>query len=59
MCMPSSARNQLRGKVETIQNAEILSHIVVRVGDNLIESVITRTSAELGYVDICVGSTNV
>ena len=55
MCMPSSARNQLRGKVETIQNAEILSHIVVRVGDNLIESVITRTSAELGYVDVCVG----
>jgi len=53
--MPSSARNQLRGKVETIQNAEILSHIVVRVGDNLIESVITRTSAELGYVDVCVG----
>ena len=46
MCMPLSARNQLRGKIETIQNGEILSHIVVRVGENLIESVITRTSVD-------------
>jgi molybdopterin-binding protein len=45
-CMALSARNQLRGKIETIQNGEILSHVVVRVGDNLIESVITRTSAD-------------
>jgi molybdopterin-binding protein len=59
MCVPSSARNQLRGTIETILNGEILSHIVVRVGDNLIESVITRTSSELGYADICVGSINV
>jgi len=44
--MPISARNQLQGKIEAIQNGEILSHIVVRVGDNLIESVITRTSAD-------------
>ena len=46
MSMPISARNQLQGKIEAIQNGEILSHIVVRVGDNLIESVITRTSAD-------------
>ena len=45
-CMALSARNQLRGKIETIQHGEILSHVVVRVGDNLIESVITRTSAD-------------
>ncbi|HEY7336682.1 MAG TPA: TOBE domain-containing protein [Bryobacteraceae bacterium] len=44
--MPLSARNQLQGKIESIQNADILSHIVVRVGDNLIESVITRHSAD-------------
>jgi molybdopterin-binding protein len=46
MNMPLSARNQLQGKIEAIQNGEILSHLVVRVGDNLIESVITRTSAD-------------
>ena len=46
MSMPISARSQLQGKIEAIQNGEILSHIVVRVGDNLIESVITRTSAD-------------
>ena len=45
-CMPLSARNQLRGTIENIENGEILSHIVLRVGDNLIESVITRTSAD-------------
>ena len=45
-CMPLSARNQLRGTIENIENGEILSHIVVRVGDNLIESAITRTSAD-------------
>jgi molybdopterin-binding protein len=44
--MPLSARNQLPGKIESLQNGEILSHVVVRVGDHLIESVITRTSAD-------------
>lgn len=44
--MPISARNQLQGKIETIHNGDILSHVVVRIGDNLIESVITRTSAD-------------
>ena len=46
MVMPLSARNQLPGKIESLQNGEILSHVVVRVGDHLIESVITRTSAD-------------
>ena len=44
--MPLSARNQLAGTVEEIQLGGVMAHIVVRVGDNLIESVITRRSAE-------------
>jgi molybdopterin-binding protein len=44
--MALSARNQLQGIVEEIQIGSIMAHVVVKVGDNLIESVITRTSVE-------------
>lgn len=44
--MPLSARNQLPGTVENIQLGAIMAHVVVKVGDSLIESVITRSSAE-------------
>ena len=44
--MPLSARNQLPGVIESIQAGDIMAHVVVKVGDNLIESVITRNSAE-------------
>ena len=44
--MPLSARNQLPGTVQEIQLGDIMAHVVVKVGDNLIESVITRNSAE-------------
>ena len=44
--MPLSARNQLTGRVEELKIGTIMAHVVVRVGDNQIESVITRTSAE-------------
>jgi molybdopterin-binding protein len=44
--MPLSARNQLPGTVQDIQVGDIMAHVVVKVGDNLIESVITRNSAE-------------
>jgi len=44
--MPISARNKLRGKIEEIQLGDVMAHIVVRVGDNLIESVVTRRSAD-------------
>ena len=44
--MTLSARNKLRGKVEEIVLGDVMAHVVVRVGDNLIESVITRRSAE-------------
>jgi molybdopterin-binding protein len=44
--MPLSARNQLPGTVEDLHLGDIMAHVNVRVGDNLVESVITRTSAE-------------
>jgi len=44
--MTLSARNQLEGTVEEIQLGGVMAHVGVRVGRNLIESVITRRSAE-------------
>jgi molybdopterin-binding protein len=44
--MALSARNQLQGTIEDIQIGDIMAHVVVKVGDNLIESIITRNSAE-------------
>ena len=44
--MALSARNQLQGTVQEVRLGEIMAHVVVKVGENLIESVITRTSAE-------------
>ena len=41
-----SARNRLEGKVVELQLGGVMAHVVVRVGENLIESVITRRSAE-------------
>jgi molybdopterin-binding protein len=44
--MSLSARNQLKGIIEEIQLGGVMAHVVVRVGENLIESVITRRSVE-------------
>jgi molybdopterin-binding protein len=44
--MALSARNQLPGTIQDIQIGDIMAHVVVKVGDNIIESVITRNSAE-------------
>jgi molybdopterin-binding protein len=44
--MTISARNQLPGRVEEILLGQIMAHVTVRVGDNLIESVITRRSVD-------------
>ena len=63
--MALSARNQLPGTIEDIKLGAIMAHVVVKVGNNVIESVITRTSAEeLGLkkgdaVKIIVKSTEV
>jgi molybdopterin-binding protein len=44
--MTLSARNHLKGTVEEIQIGDILAHVTVRVGGGVIESVITKRSAE-------------
>jgi molybdopterin-binding protein len=44
--MPISARNQLRGVIGEIHLGDVVAHVSVRVGENVIESVITRRSAE-------------
>ena len=43
--MAISARNQLKGKITEIILGDIMAHVTVRVGQSLIESVITRKSA--------------
>jgi molybdopterin-binding protein len=52
--MKISARNQLRGTVETVVLGVVTAKVGLRVGDNLIESVITRQSVE--ELNIKVGS---
>ncbi|HJT89037.1 MAG TPA: TOBE domain-containing protein [Bryobacteraceae bacterium] len=44
--MPLSARNQLQGRIKDIKLGSIMAHVVVQVGENEIESVITRRSVE-------------
>jgi molybdopterin-binding protein len=44
--MPISARNKLKGTIEEVTLGDVMAHVVVRVGDNVIESAITRRSAE-------------
>ena len=44
--MAPSAPNQLRGQIKNIRVGTLTAHVVVRVGDNEIESVITRRLAE-------------
>lgn len=44
--MALSARNRLPGVVQSVSLGSIMAHVVVKVGDNQVESVITKTSAE-------------
>jgi molybdopterin-binding protein len=44
--MTLSARNRLKGKVIELEAGGVMVHVVVRVGDNLVESVITKRSAD-------------
>jgi molybdopterin-binding protein len=44
--MRLSARNRLIGKITEIKLGDIMAHIVVQVGENEVESIITRRSAE-------------
>jgi molybdopterin-binding protein len=44
--MSISARNHLKGKISDIKLGDIMAQVTVKVGQNVIESVITRQSAE-------------
>jgi molybdopterin-binding protein len=44
--MALSARNQLKGEVTQVHRGDVMAHVVVRVGENELESVITRLSAD-------------
>jgi molybdopterin-binding protein len=44
--MPISARNQLPGRVREVELGEVMAHVTIKVGKNVVESVITRRSAE-------------
>jgi molybdopterin-binding protein len=41
-----SARNKIEGKIVEIEADGVMAHVTVQVGKNLIESVITKRSAE-------------
>jgi molybdopterin-binding protein len=41
-----SARNQIEGKIVELEVDGVMAHVTVQVGKNLIESVITRRSAD-------------
>jgi molybdopterin-binding protein len=44
--MTLSARNHLKGTIEEIQHGGVLSHVTIKVAGGVIESVITKRSAE-------------
>jgi molybdopterin-binding protein len=44
--MTLSARNQLPGTVQEVRLSEVMAHVVVKVGEYTIESLISRASAE-------------
>jgi molybdopterin-binding protein len=44
--LPLSARNHLKGEIAEVLLGTVTALITVKVGDNLIESVITKRSAE-------------
>lgn len=44
--MALSARNQLKGIVKEVHVGDVVADVLVQVGENVIESVITRSSAE-------------
>jgi molybdopterin-binding protein len=44
--MALSARNHLPGTIDDIQWGDVMVHVTVRVGEQIVDSVITRRSAE-------------
>ena len=46
MATKLSARNKIEGKIVELEVDGVMAHVAVQVGKNLIESIITRRSAE-------------
>ena len=46
MAAKLSARNQIEGKIVELELGGVMAHVTVQVGKNLIESVITKRSAQ-------------
>ena len=44
--MPLSARNQLPGTIEEIRLGDVMAHVLVKLGDQTVESLISRASAD-------------
>jgi molybdopterin-binding protein len=44
--MALSARNHLPGTIDDIHIGDVMAHVTIRVGENIVDSVITRRSAE-------------
>ena len=44
--MSISARNKLKGKITEIVLGDVMAEVTIRVGQNIIDAVITRRSAE-------------
>jgi molybdopterin-binding protein len=44
--MSISARNQLKGKISDIVLGDVMAEVTIRVGQNVIDAIITRRSAE-------------
>ena len=44
--MSISARNHLKGKITDLKLGDVMAHVTIKVGENVIESVITRQSAD-------------
>ena len=44
--MPLSARNHLKGEITEVLLGTVTALITLKVGDNMVESVITKRSAE-------------
>lgn len=53
--MALSARNRLTGKIEEIEFGGVVAHVTLRAGNFVIESVITKRSAE--ELNLKVGDT--
>jgi molybdopterin-binding protein len=53
--MRLSARNRLIGTIIELQLGDIMAHVVIKVGEHTVESVITRRSAE--EMNLRVGDT--